>query len=42
MVDSSDHERLEESKIELTQLLSNPLVSGKPILLYVWCTLVVV
>ena len=33
VVDSSEHERLEEAKTELTQLLSNDLISGKPVLL---------
>ncbi|XP_076825527.1 uncharacterized protein LOC143471066 [Clavelina lepadiformis] len=33
VVDSSDVERAEESKNELTQLLSNPLVKEKPVLL---------
>ena len=33
VVDSSDHNRMSESKAELAQLLSNDLMSGKPVLL---------
>jgi len=33
VVDSSDHQRMVESKAELAQLLSNELISGKPVLL---------
>ena len=33
VVDSSDHKRINESKTELAHLLSNRLISGKPVLL---------